>query len=118
MPAEWEPHASTWLAWPFEKPEWGTRMHAVPWAVAEIVRALVPHERVNLLCQDVGTVERARECLDALAIPAEGYRLHVARTNRIWVRDTAPTGVLDDTGQLVWVRWEPPRSERRAARPD
>lgn len=121
MPAEWEPHASTWLAWPFEKPEWGTRMHAVPWAVAEIVRALVPYERVNVLCQDVGTVERARECLDALAIPAGaagGYRLHVARTNRIWVRDTAPIGVLDDTGQVVWVRWEPPRSERRPVRPD
>ncbi|MFL5581471.1 MAG: agmatine/peptidylarginine deiminase [Gemmatimonadaceae bacterium] len=119
MPAEWEPHASTWIAWPYEKPDWGTRMHAVPWALAEVVRALAGHELVNVLCQDEGTIEGARSCLQALAIPASAYRLHLARTNRIWVRDTAPAAVLDGEGGLAWLRWrQPAPTGGRLVRPD
>src|SRR5439155_1140969 len=40
MPAEWEPHAATWLAWPHKRSDWPGKFSPIPWVYAEIVRAL------------------------------------------------------------------------------
>jgi len=52
MPGEWEPHASTWIAWPHHEGDWPGKLAAIPWVYAEIVRVIAPHERVEILCQD------------------------------------------------------------------
>ena len=49
MPAEWEPHASTWFTWP--RPEgisFPDRYDAVPPVYAELIRHLVKVEDVNI----------------------------------------------------------------------
>jgi N-carbamoylputrescine amidase len=38
MPAEWEPHEGTWLAWPHEKSDWPGKFQPVPWVYCEIVK--------------------------------------------------------------------------------
>ena len=38
MPAEWEPHESTWLAWPHLRGDWPGKFETIPWVYAEIVR--------------------------------------------------------------------------------
>ena len=40
MPAEWEPHAATWLAWPHYKLDWPGKFEPIPWVFAEIIRYL------------------------------------------------------------------------------
>jgi agmatine deiminase len=35
-----------------------------------------------------------------------GYRLHVVPNDRVWVRDSGPTAVLDDDGGVVLVNWQ------------
>ncbi len=40
MPAEWEPHEATWLAWPHNPEDWPGKFQAIPWLYAEIVRLL------------------------------------------------------------------------------
>ena len=40
MPAEWEPHEATWIAWPHERTDWPGKFAAIPWIYAEIVRYL------------------------------------------------------------------------------
>ncbi|HEY2070119.1 MAG TPA: agmatine deiminase family protein, partial [Rhizomicrobium sp.] len=40
MPAEWEPHTATWIAWPHNASDWPGRFQAIPWVYAEIVRHL------------------------------------------------------------------------------
>ncbi|HET9364853.1 MAG TPA: agmatine deiminase family protein, partial [Candidatus Angelobacter sp.] len=30
MPAEWAPHAATWLAWPHNKNDWPGKFEAIP----------------------------------------------------------------------------------------
>ena len=40
MPAEWEPHEATWLAWPHEKSDWPGKFEPIPWLYGEIVRHL------------------------------------------------------------------------------
>ncbi len=44
MPAEFEPHAATWIAWPHHAPDWPGKLPAVEHAFVEIVRALARPE--------------------------------------------------------------------------
>ena len=49
MPAEWEPHEATWIAWPHNRDDWPGKFAPIPWVYAEIVRHLSRVERVNIL---------------------------------------------------------------------
>lgn len=110
MPAEWEPHEATWLAWPHHEPDWPGKIGSIPWVYAEIVRALHLRERVEILCHSEAVRETAREALDAHGVAPStgsgpGYRLHVTPNDRVWVRDSGPTGVLRADGSPLWVNW-------------
>jgi len=54
MPAEWEPHAATWIAWPHERTDWPGpgKLEAVRWAYGEVIRHLAPGEIVRVLVED------------------------------------------------------------------
>ena len=105
MPAEWERHAATWLAWPVHEPDWPGKFAPIPWVYAEIVRALAQFERVDILCHDPHVREQARQVLTAHAVNIDNVRLHVARTDRVWVRDSGPTGVHRPDGSVALVQW-------------
>ena len=104
FPAEWERHDATWIAWPHHEPDWPGKFNTIPWVYAEIVRVLHRGERIEILCHDQATRESARHCLDAHGVDAAGYRLRDCLTDRVWLRDSAPTGVLRD-GRLQWCNW-------------
>jgi agmatine deiminase len=105
MPAEWEPHAATWLAWPHHEPDWPGKLGPIPWVYAEIVRALHRYERVEILCHDEQVREDARRALEAHGVTPGGYRLHLAPNDRVWVRDSGPTGAVRPDGAVVWLNW-------------
>jgi agmatine deiminase len=73
---------------------------------AEIVRALHVHERVEILCHDERVEEDAQVCLDSHGVKPNGYRLLRQRTDRAWLRDSAPTAVHDAEGRVVWLDWD------------
>ena len=60
MPAEWEPHEATWLAWPHEKSDWPGKFAAIPWLYGEIVRQLSRVERVRVLVENEDARESVR----------------------------------------------------------
>ena len=105
MPAEWTPHAATWIAWPHHEPDWPGKLDAIPWVYAEIVRVLHRHERVEILCHDEDVRDGARSKLDAHHCDPDGYRLHVTPTDRVWLRDSAPTFVHNADGDVVLANW-------------
>ena len=105
MPAEWAPHAATWIAWPHHEPDWPDKLGAIPWVYAEIVRVLHRHERVEILCHDEVVREDARAKLTAHGCDAARYRLHIVPTDRVWLRDSAPTFVHEADGSVVMVNW-------------
>ena len=105
MPAEWEPHRATWIAWPHHEPDWPGKLGPIPWVYAEIARVLHRHELVEILCHDEEVREGARSMLDAHGVDAAGYRLHVVPNDRVWLRDSAPTAVLDAAGRVELVNW-------------
>src|SRR6185369_13224731 len=105
MPAEWERHDATWIAWPHHEPDWPGKLGAIPWVYAEIVRALHTHERVEILCNDEIVRDAAHAMLTAHDVAPNGYRLHIVPTDRVWLRDSAPTFVWKDDGSVELMSW-------------
>ena len=106
FPAEWEPHDATWIAWPHHEPDWPGKLAPIPWVYGEIVRVLHQHERVEILCHDEQVRDDARQVLDAHGVNATGYRLHLVPNDRVWLRDSAPTTVLDEDGAVTLINWQ------------
>ena len=105
MPAEWERHRATWIAWPHHEPDWPGKLAPIPWVYAEIARVIAEHEPVEILCHSEEVRAAATETLDAHSVRRDRIRLHTVPTDRVWLRDSAPTGVLDASGDAVLVNW-------------
>ena len=105
MPAEWEPHRATWISWPHHEPDWPGKLGAIPWVYAEIARVLAEQEQVEILCHDSTVRDSAARILAAHSVRAERVRLHLVPTDRVWLRDSAPTGVLGPSGERSWLNW-------------
>ena len=105
MPAEWEPHRATWIAWPHHEPDWPGKFGPVPWVYAEIARVLAERETVEILCHNEEVLTGARAALDAHGVRRDRCRLHLVPTDRVWLRDSAPAGVVDASGQVSLVHW-------------
>ena len=105
-PAEWERHDATWIAWPHHEPDWPGKLEPIPWVYAEIVRVLAARERVEILCHDKSVRDEARATLKAHGVGTKAnVRLHVAKNDRVWLRDSSPTWVAND-GKPELVNWK------------
>ncbi|MBM3755851.1 MAG: agmatine deiminase family protein [Acidobacteria bacterium] len=106
MPAEWEPHEGTWLAWPHERSDWPGKFAPIPFVYPKIIAALSQHEIVHIVCPN----EASRKLISRLA-RREGalwksLDFHEFSTDRSWVRDTAPIFTFEtDSGALVATDW-------------
>ena len=94
MPAEWEPHEATWLAWPHELTDWPGKFSPIPWAFAEIVRHLTRVERVFLVVEDRTAEVRARATLEKAGATVEAITFFHIPTDRGWMRDSGPIVVV------------------------
>jgi agmatine deiminase len=99
-PAEWEPHAATWLSWPHNAETWpADRLARVRGSFAAIVRALHANERV---CINVGSDEMedaARRLLSDEGVDVEcGVRFERIPTDDAWLRDCGPIFLVRDRG--------------------
>src|SRR5436305_5870926 len=88
MPAEWEPHEATWLAWPHNREDWPGKFAPVPWVYTEIVRLLSRAEKVNILVKDRKMRRRAADQLIAAGVDLASITFIKAATDRAWTRDT------------------------------
>jgi agmatine deiminase len=96
MPAEWEPHAATWIAWPHNRDDWPGKFGPIPWVYVEIVRLLSRVERVNVVVKGGKMRRRAADCLDRAGVPLDRVEFVKAATDRVWLRDSGPTFVVND----------------------
>ena len=93
MPAEWEKHAATWLAWPHNQTDWPARLDSVRWTYAEMVRKIAPGELVRLLVNARPAEQHARGYFARAGVDLHRVQFIRHPTNRAWVRDTGPTFV-------------------------
>jgi agmatine deiminase len=133
MPAEWEPHGATWLAWPHEKSDWPGKFRAIPWVTVEMARVLSRGERVRILVRG-SDLEHARRALRMSGVDMKQLDFVRARTDRSWTRDFLPIFVTHDESSKKdsnkakrrlaavtfrfdgWKRYDNHRHDRRAGR--
>jgi agmatine deiminase len=94
MPAEWEPHEATWIAWPHQREDWPGKFAPIPWVYCEIVRNLSRFEDVNILIRSLGMKRRVSDQLAMAGANLKRVRFFKAATDRAWLRDSGPTFVI------------------------
>ena len=100
MPAEWRPHAATWMAWPHDDEQWIGMLEPVRQEFTALVRAIAHDETVELLVADDESAADARARLGGLAI-----RLHRVPHQDLWLRDSGPIFVTRDS-EVALVDWD------------
>jgi agmatine deiminase len=105
MPAEWEPHEATWIAWPHNVGDWPGRFAPIPWVYAEIVRKLAAVERVRILIADATAERAAGRILEKAGANLSAVDFYHVPTNRGWTRDYCPLFVKNRAGKLAQTNW-------------
>lgn len=93
MPAEWEPHAATWMIWPQHPAAWNCDVEAIADPYARLVAAIADVEPVHLLVNDASIAAWARGHLARHNATMEQVTCHEIVTNDCWARDCGPTFV-------------------------
>ena len=131
MPAEWEPHEATWIAWPHNRDDWPGKFAPIPWVYTEIVRHLSRVERVHIVVRRRAMKRRVADQLDAVGVDLEAVRFfrgghrprlaarlgaHVRRQGR------AGSGAAEDRVGLIdwrfnaWAKYDNHRRDNRLPR--
>jgi agmatine deiminase len=105
MPAEWEPHEATWLAWPHNPGDWPGKFQSIPWLYAEIVRLLATHERVHLIVENAAMQKRVRGMLERAGANLNQVSFHRWPTDRSWTRDSGPIFIRNAKGEIAITNW-------------
>jgi agmatine deiminase len=109
QPAEWSPHAATWVAWPSASDLWQENLGPAQAAFTELCATLADvdpktgaprGERLHVLVHDASAEAEAGPRLRPL-----GATLHRVPFGDIWLRDTAPIFVKDDGGRVDAARF-------------
>ena len=112
MPAEWAPHAATWIAWPHNAEDWPGKFQPIPWVYAEIVRHLSRVEDVHILVNDQAAERRANAFLRRAGANLARLHFHHWRTDRVWLRDSGPIfikaegSVNNPAGDTALTNWK------------
>lgn len=106
MPAEWAPHAATWLGWPHEKTDWPGKFAPIPWVYGDIVRRLARVERVRILVEDAAAERAARRVLSKCQANLNAVDFFRVPTNRGWTRDFGPVFVKNEKGERGVTNWK------------
>src|ERR1700744_64545 len=102
MPAEWDAHQATWIAWPHNHEDWPEKFEPIPWIYAEIVRLLAQGERVHIFVQPSKGNRFARDVqkiLERNDVNLAHVTLHAQATDRVWTRDSGPIFVQRGVGK-------------------
>jgi agmatine deiminase len=105
MPAEWEPHDATWLAWPHRRSDWPGKLAPIPWVYAEIIRWLTTGEQVHILVKDAAAERQATEALKRVGVDFDAIHFWRWPTDRVWTRDSGPSFLVGPDQKKALVDW-------------
>ncbi len=97
MPPEWAPHEATWITWPKDPITWPDRVEAARECYLQMMAALSPHEKVNLLVDDEETKQDVLKRLEkhishgqTRGSATTNIYIHIIPTVDSWIRDYGP----------------------------
>ncbi|MCZ2080139.1 MAG: agmatine deiminase family protein [Bryobacteraceae bacterium] len=105
MPAEWELHEATWIAWPHERSDWPGKFAPVPWIYCDIVRHLARFEKVRILIASEKAEWQASRMLERSGANLDAVEFLRFETDRSWCRDYCPIFVKNRAGDVAITDW-------------
>ena len=109
MPAEWEHHKATWIAWPHNRMDWPGKFSAITWVYVEIVRHLHRSERVYIMLGSDTERQRAARLLERSAVDLRQVDFFQIPTDRVWTRDSGPLFIKRKTrsrSEIAVTNWQ------------
>ena len=103
MPAEWQPHAATWMSWPADDELWFGHLEGVRGEFTELVGTIARFEPVHLLVRDEESETDARARLGGANV-----KFHRVPLDDVWMRDNGPIFVVRGSGaerEVALVNW-------------
>lgn len=96
VPAEWEPHAATWMQWP-NRYEANMRL-----AFADIIAVIQNYEPVHLLIGSEAEKAEAMRFLSENGVNNSNITWHITPVDNSWMRDNGPIYVSN--GSDIWIQ--------------
>lgn len=108
FPAEFAPHASTWLSWPHKEASWPGKIDAIFPSYTACIKSLARFEKVNINVCDEAMQKKASDLLVAADVDMKMISLHLHPTNDAWCRDHGPAFLLHrtDPGKRAIIDWD------------
>ncbi len=104
MPAEWEKHSATWLAWPNDDDYFGARMKGVEKIYLKIISSLHKDELIKLIILNQKKQDEITDLLKKNGIDLSKIIFFQTEYVDVWVRDYGPTFVRNGD-KLAWIKW-------------
>ena len=107
MPAEWEPHEATWIAWPHNREDWPGKFQPIPWIYADMARQIARGEKVCILVNDAAHQRAAERVLKQAHVGQDNIEFFRFKTDRVWTRDSGPIFVTrEQEPGLAITHWQ------------
>ena len=105
LPAEWEKHRGTIVAWPHNREDWPGKFHPIPWVYVEIVRKLSIDEKVFIIVNSKQSENRIRKMLSKAGVNLKQIKIFKLTTNRGWMRDSCPAFVKNENSEVEAIKF-------------
>lgn len=105
LPAEWENHEATIIAWPHNKNDWPGKFTPIHWVYAEIVKRLSYNEKVIIIIQSAAHKKFILNVLKKNYADTNNVDFILKDTDRSWMRDTSPAFVNNIGGERIAIHF-------------
>ncbi len=105
IPAEWEEHCATWLAWPNDDDYFGNRIKNVEKIYLKIIQFLHRDELIKLIVLNGKEEERVKILLGDLKVDLSKIIFYQIEYVDVWIRDYGPT-FIKDNNKISWIKWQ------------
>ena len=118
FPAEYEPHAATWLSWPHKGASWPGKLETIYQPYCQFIRTVAENEPVRINVNDEWMKEAAISHLQKAGADLSRIEFFLHQTNDAWCRDHGPAFLINpaadakkiivDWGYNAWGNKYPP----------
>ena len=95
FPAEFAPHAATWLSWPHKEASWPGKIHTIYPYYCQFIKELAKGEKVCINVNDDGMKKIAMDQLTKAGVDMNKVEFFLHPTNDAWCRDHGPAFLIN-----------------------